>query len=183
MVNYRRHYEPGGCYFFTVTLQDRRSKLLTENITLLQQIIASVKHRQPYKTIAAVILPDHMHAIWRLPPNDSDYPGRWKKIKSMFTFILQKNGMVLDKNKRGECNVWQKRYWEHTIRDEEDLERCVDYIHYNPVKHGLVENVIDWPYSSFHQYVKNGILDADWGNDFREGGKSGRGRIDVLIYG
>ena len=100
-----------------------------------------------------------------MPPNDHHYPERWQKIKSLFTHSIIKQGIALPIKRKGEHTLWQSRYWEHTIRDEEDYENHVNYIHYNPVKHGYVKNVKDWPYSSFHQFVKNGRLSADWGND------------------
>ena len=107
-------------------------------------------------------MPDHLHTIWTLPENDADYSSRWRAIKSRFTRRLRTQGAPLQANSKGEYALWQRRYWEHTIRDEDDLQKHVDYIHYNPVKHGLVNRVTDWPYSSFHRYVRRGWLSQDW---------------------
>lgn len=111
---------------------------------------------------AVVVLPDHLHAVWTLPEGDADFPSRWKSIKSAFTRASARAGVPLRKNSKGEYDLWQRRYWEHTIRDDVDFERHVNYIHYNPVKHGLAGCVADWPYSSFHRYVRLGLLRNDW---------------------
>ena len=162
MVNYRRNFVPGGSYFFTVTLRMRNSQQLVESIDLLRLAFRKTQEAKPFKIEAIVVLPEHLHSIWTLPPNDSDYPGRWKSIKSIFTRELEKSGVVVEKRKDGSALIWQRRYWEHTIRDVDDLYRHIDYIHFNPVKHGLVERVKDWPYSSFHRYVRQGLLSPDW---------------------
>jgi len=163
MVSYRRNFLEGGSYFFTVNLRDRRSKLLVEEVNLLRQSIKAVQGKYPFQIDAIVVLPEHLHAIWTLPEFDADYSARWRRIKGYFTRELSKPGSLLEKNDRHEYCVWQPRFWEHTIRDEHDFEGHVNYIHYNPVKHGLVKQVCDWPYSSFHQYVKRGLLTKDWG--------------------
>ena len=163
MVNYRRVYIEGGMYFFTVTLKNRKSNTLTNHIDTLRDSFAFVKKHQPFDIIAIVILPEHLHCIWQLPNNDDNYAGRWRAIKSRFTRSLIKLGINLHKNNRGEYNLWQARYWEHTIRDEADLLHHINYIHYNPVKHGWVNSVKDWPYSSFHRFVAQGQLAANWG--------------------
>lgn len=162
MVLYRRNRVAGGTYFFTVTLLDRRSDVLVRHIDELRESFRLTKNKKPFKIEGVVILPDHIHAIFTLPENDDDYPGRWKSIKSMFTRRLVKRGLSLKRNEKGEYDLWQRRYWEHTIRDEEDMQRHLDYIHFNPVKHGLVEQVIEWPYSSFHRYVNLEILESEW---------------------
>jgi putative transposase len=113
---------------------------------------------------AVVVLPDHLHTVWTLPRDDSDYSSRWRAIKSRFTRAIRKRGVSLIPNAKGEYDLWQRRYWEHTIRDMDDLQRHVDYIHYNPVKHGLVKRVADWPFSSFHRYVRLGWISPDWGS-------------------
>ena len=161
MVNYRRNFVPGGTYFFTVTLRDRASRLLTEYPGLLRDAFISTKRRHPFHTNAIVVLPDHLHAIWTLPEGDADYPGRWKAIKSDFTRALVRAGVVLRRSPTGEYAVGQRRYWEHTISSAHDYEKHVDYIHFNPVKHGWAGRVIDWPHSSFHRYVSQGILSPD----------------------
>ena len=173
MVSYRRNYVAGGTYFFTVTLADRRSALLSEHIDCLRRSFREVREEKPFNVIAMVVLPDHLHAVWRLPENDADYSGRWKSIKSRFTRALVKQGIPFSRNAKGEYRVWQRRFWEHTIRDQDDLNRHIDYIHYNPVKHGLVTRASEWPYSSIHRYVRKGLLSADWGGDhIDEAGRS-----------
>ncbi len=162
MVNYRRNRITGGTYFFTVNLQNRQSALLVEHIDLLRKATKVVRRKQPFHIDAVVVLPDHLHTIWTLPSGDDDYPGRWQAIKTTFTKELRKLGIRIDRNDKGEYNVWQRRYWEHTIRDSSDSKRHVDYIHYNPVKHGYVDHVSQWPYSSFHWFVRRGRLPSDW---------------------
>lgn len=163
MSNYRRERIPGATYFFTVTLADRRSRLLVEEIALLRQVYVEVSKRIPFKTVAICVLPNHLHAIWELP-GDHDYSLRWASIKSQFSRALPAMPTVsASKSRKREKGIWQRRFWEHRIRDEDDLARHVDYIHFNPVKHGLVSQVGDWPYSSFHRYVAHGLLPADWG--------------------
>lgn len=162
MVNYRRSQEKGGTYFFTVNLKNRKENYLTCYIEQLRESFRIVKQQYPFEIVASVILPDHLHIIWTLPDNDSVYSTRWKAIKSKFTKLLIKEDVLLNKNKKGEYNLWQRRFWEHKIRDELDLKCHVDYIHYNPVKHGHVKQVIDWPHSSFHSYVDKNYLKIDW---------------------
>jgi putative transposase len=169
MVNYRRNLVPGGTYFFTMNLRDRSSRLLTEHIGLLRTACRTVQLKQPFRVDAIVILPEHLHTIWTLPEGEANYPGRWKAIKSAFTRAVVKSGVVAKRNEKGEYAVWQRRYWEHTIADEIDFKRHVDYIHFNPIKHGWAKQVVDWPYSSFHRYVQQGILPPDWAASIDEG--------------
>jgi len=166
MVDYRRVYIKGGTYFFTVTLKNRQSNILTIYIDALRESFAYVKKQQPFEMIAIVILPEHLHCLWRLPTGDDNYAGRWRAIKARFTHTLIKSGVALHKNNRGEYNLWQSRYWEHTIRNESDFHHHIDYIHYNSVKHGWVKSVDDWPYSSFHQFVEKGQLAQNWGSQY-----------------
>jgi len=145
-----------------------RRKTFTEEavVALLRQAFRVVQVRYPFYVEAAVILPDHFHMIWRLPENESDYPTRWRLIKSDFTRQWEGSAEIPANRSRqlkGERSVWQRRYWEHLIRDDGDLQRHVEYIHYNPVKHGLVRAPIEWRYSSFHNYVRNGMYTSDWG--------------------
>ena len=163
MVFYRRNPVPGGTFFFTVTLDDRRASLLVEHLDALRGAFRIARRERPFAIVAIVVLTDHLHAILRLPPGDADFSGRWRRIKSLFTRALIARGVPLAANRKGEYNLWQRRFWEHTIRDYGDLERHVDYIHFNPVRHGLVAHVKDWPYSSFTHYVRRGILPMDWG--------------------
>jgi putative transposase len=168
MPNYRRARINGGTYFFTLTLADRRSDLLVREIARLRRAYAYVQQTRPFQTLAICILPDHLHAIWSLPPGDCDFARRWNLIKSGFSRGLVVASRTLSKKRKREKGIWQRRYWEHIIRDQQDLARHIAYIHFNPVKHGLVPRVCDWPYSSFHQYVTRGDLPADWGGDIRD---------------
>ena len=169
MSRYHRAKIEGGVFFFTVVLADRSSDVLVRQVDRLRRIYASVQERQPFETVAICILPDHLHAVWSLPEGDSDFATRWSLIKSGFSRGLPDMTIRSRSNVgRREKGLWQRRYWEHAIRDDDDLERHVDYIHFNPVKHGYVSRVHDWPYSSFHHYVAQGILSEDWGGDIRE---------------
>jgi putative transposase len=168
MVRYRRNFVPGGNYFFTVTLADRRSSPLVDNVTALRMAFRIARQERPFTIDAIVILPDHLHTIWTLPPGDSDFSGRWRRIKAYFTHRLVAARVPVKRHCNGEYAHWQRRFWEHTIRNEIDFERHVDYVHFNPVKHGLVNRVREWPYSSFHAYVRRGVLPADWAGDVDE---------------
>ena len=165
MVNYRRNFVSGGTFFFTVTLANRSSKVLVDHVDLLRNALRVARQERPFVIDAVVILPDHLHAIFTLPPGDSDFSGRWRRIKGHFSSALIDTPIELKRRPNGGLALWQRRFWEHTIRDEGDFARHVDYIHFNPVKHGLVQRVRDWPYSSFHRYVKEGILPDDWAGD------------------
>jgi putative transposase len=169
MVNYRRNHQPGGTFFFTVTLRDRSSHVLTDHIELLRAAFRAVHREHPFRIDAIAVLPEHLHAIWTLPPGDDGYPGRWRAIKSAFTRAVVKSGLTVTRNAKGEYALWQRRYWKHTIADELDFQRHVDYIHYNPVKHGWVEQAADWPHSSFHRYVALGVLPVNWAGNANEG--------------
>jgi len=163
MTNYRRNRLPGATYFFTVTIAQRHLNLLVKHVQDLKTAFREEHQRVPFVNIAFVILPDHLHAIWRLPNGDSDYSQRWRRIKAGFSRALPLGERVSSsRNMKGERGVWQRRFWEHTIRDEDDLKNHLDYIHYNPVKHGLAQRVSDWPHSTFHHYVQRGIYTVDW---------------------
>ena len=169
MSRYRRAQIKGGCFFFTVAVADRSSDVLVRRIDRLRRIYASVKERYPFQTIAICVLPDHLHAIGLLPLEDSNFPLRWSAIKSGFSSGLPGNvARSSSKVARREKGIWQRRYWGRAIRNESDLRRHVDYIHFNPVKHGYVTRVSEWPHSSFHRYVAHGVLPPDWGGDVRE---------------
>jgi putative transposase len=163
MVAYRRNFVPGGTYFFTVVLEDRRSSLLIDKIAALRLAFRAARGEQPFKIDGIVILPEHLHAVMTLPEGDADFSGRWRRIKNQFSRRVVAEGVPVRQNRRGEYALWQKRFWEHTIRDETDFARHVDYIHFNPIKHGLVTRVSDWPHSSFHRYVRSGVFPQDWG--------------------
>ncbi len=151
-MDYRRAYVKGGCYFFTVVLADRKSQLLTDRVNLLRECIKTVKDRHPFEINAAVVLPDHLHTIWTLPEDDCDYAKRWMLIKSSFSRALAKTEHInCTRIKKRERGIWQRRFWEHVIRDEPDFLNHIEYIHQNPVKHGYVQNAKDWPYSSIHR--------------------------------
>jgi putative transposase len=169
MSRYRRAIIQGGTFFFTVTLAERQSDLLIRRIDLLRHAYGSVQQRYPFETIAICILPDHLHAIWELPAGDADFSKHWSLIKSDFSRALPSApNRSPSKTAKREKGIWQRRYWEHAVRDQNDLTRHIDYVHFNPVKHGLVSRVSDWPHSSFHQYVGRGELPADWGGDIRD---------------
>jgi putative transposase len=153
MVRYRRNRVAGGTYFFTVTLRDRRDDALVRHVDLLRASWRDAKSRTPHEVIAVVVLPEHLHAVIRMEDDEADYPRLWQEIKRGFTRRLPTDG----------GSPWQSRFWEHTIRDDDDLRAYVDYVHFNPVKHGLAARVVDWPHSSFHRYVRNGELCSDWG--------------------
>ena len=168
MPDYRRAKIAGGIFFFTLTLADRSSDLLVRDIDRLRRVYGSVQQRRPFETPAICILPDHLHAIWSLPRGDHDFARRWSLIKSGFSRGLPAAPRTLSKMVKREKGIWQRRYWEHAIRDDQDLSRHIDYIHFNPVKHRLVPSVCQWPHSSFHRYVRRGDLPEDWGGDVRD---------------
>src|SRR4051794_30195537 len=169
MSQYRRAKVEGSIFFFTVVLADRKTTVLVNEIERLRQCYRSVRQRRPFETIAICVLPDHLHALWALPATDADFSTRWSLIKSGFSRGLDPASLrSASKANKREKGIWQRRYWEHAIRDNADLERHADYIHFNPVKHGYVSRVVDWPYSSFHRYVQRGLLAADWGGDMRD---------------
>ncbi|MGU3525367.1 REP-associated tyrosine transposase [Enterobacteriaceae bacterium C23F] len=156
MSNYRRNYIKGGTWFFTVNLRDRQRSLLTDQIVYLKNAIAEAKRQKPFHINAWVILPEHMHCIWTLPVDDCDFSGRWRDIKKRFSRDI------------GSGDIWQPRFWEHTIRNEEDYCRHVDYCYINPVKHGWVKRVKDWPFSTFHHDVRGGLYPQDWAGEVSE---------------
>jgi putative transposase len=162
MVNYRRDYTPGALYFFTLTLKDRKASYLTTYINDLGKAFRHARKKSNFATQAIVVLPDHIHFLWKMPVNDSTYSKPIRFIKTHFTQALLHSNIPLIKNSRGEYNLWQNRFWEHRIRDESDLQNHVDYIHYNPVKHGYVTKPTDWCYSSIHRYIQQGIVDEGW---------------------
>ena len=162
-MEYRRSRATGGTFFFTVNLNDRSATLLVDHIDSLRAAIGQVKARHPFDILAMVVLPDHLHAVWHLPADDGDYPLRWGLIKAAFSRQLPPLETVqLSRRLKRERGVWQRRYWEHQIHDEQDLQRHLEYIHFNPVKHGHARSAVEWPYSSIHRYVRAGVLPADW---------------------
>ena len=170
MPNYRRNRTAGGTYFFTVVTPGRR-RFLTEKLArkILRGAFREIRRRRPFSIDAIVLLPDHLHRIWTLPEGDAEYSVRWNQLKKRFTRAWlaaggQEATTSSSRASRRERGVWQRRMFEHTCRDETDLKRCVDYLHANPLKHGLVERVQDWPWSTFFRFVKQGEYSLDWGN-------------------
>lgn len=159
MVSYRRNRASGGTYFFTVTLRDRQSDVLVGHISALRESWRAAKARVAHEIVASVVLPDHMHAVLTMHDGADDYSRLWQEIKKGFTRRIRESSASPGSSS---ISQWQSRFWEHTIANERDLAAHVDYIHINPLKHGLVERVADWPYSSFHRYVERGWLAADW---------------------
>ncbi|MEN6440854.1 MAG: transposase [Syntrophobacter sp.] len=163
-MQYRRANIPGATYFFTVNLAERDRTVLVDHVDSLRLVMREVAARHPFHIYAIVIRPDHLHALWTLPVGDRGYPMRWALIKAGFSRQVPRgercNPSRISKGERG---IWQRRYWEHLIRDEQDYGRHVDYIHFNPVRHGYAGRASDWPYSSIHRYITAGMLDRDWG--------------------
>jgi putative transposase len=163
MPNYRRVWIPGGTYFFTVALADRRSTLLTTRIAELRTAFHTTRKARPFTTDAIVVLPDHIHAIWTLPSGDADYATRWAHVKATFSRALPASERAsASRVRKRERGIWQRRYWARAIVDEKDFAAHVDYVHINPVKHALVSCAREWPWSSFHRYVRDGVLAQTW---------------------
>ncbi|MEO6024875.1 MAG: transposase [Burkholderiales bacterium] len=163
-MRYRRATLAGATYFFTVNLAERRGDHLTRHIDLLRDVIHRVKIAHLFHIDAMVVLPDHIHAIWTMPDYDTDYPMRWSLIKAGISRRLGKTERINEsRQSKRERGIWQRRYWEHLIRNEHDYAAHFDYIHINPVKHGYVIRAVAWPHSSIHQYVERGMVAADWG--------------------
>ncbi len=163
-MQYRRADVKGGTYFFTVNLAERNKTFLTDEIDSLRLVINRVKKQHPFQLNAMVVLPDHLHALLTLPLDDKDYSTRWALIKSGFSRQLPKDERInQSREAKGERGIWQRRFWEHLIRDDQDYENHVNYIHYNPVKHRYVDWAVDWPHSTIHRYISKGILKPDWG--------------------
>lgn len=184
MSQYRRFYQKGGIVFLTI-VTDNRQPIFNNprNVDLLRKATATVKSEMPFHILGAVILPDHIHFLWQLPPDNADYSKRVGRLKALFTKLFKVENNLIQENsesrkKHRENNIWQRRFWEHTIKDEKDFEQHLDYIHYNPVKHNLVSCPHLWQYSSFNLWVKKNVYHQDWacicrGNklkipDFRE---------------
>ena len=157
-MHYRRALTPGGSFFFTLVTDQRRPIFTsTETVEILRNAFRTVRASRPFSIDAMVVMPDHLHCIWTLPPGDADFSTRWRLIKTWFTKHCGADGCTQA--------VWQPRYWEHQIRDEADFAHHVDYIHYNPVKHGLAQSPLAWPYSSFRRHVEAGVYPANWGEN------------------
>jgi putative transposase len=178
MSSYRRARLEGGTFFFTVTLADRVSTLLIDRIEALRGAFAETRRELSFQIDAIVVLPDHLHCIWTLPHGDSDFPSRWQRIKGRFSRACPEGEVIsTSRRRKRERGIWHRRYWEHVIRDERDFSAHVDYIHWNPVKHGHAARVSDWPHSSFHRFVREGTLPADWGGTVDARGAFSGGRF------
>ncbi len=165
-MRYRRDATAGGTYFFTVNLADRRTDLLVRHIDDLRDVMRQVKAAHPFSLLAMVVLPEHLHAIWRLPAGDADYATRWALLKAGFSRRLARGEPISSSRAaKGERGIWQRRYWEHRIRDDADLARHLDYVHFNPVKHGWVSRAVDWPHSTVHGYIARGAQGPGWGGE------------------
>jgi putative transposase len=162
MMDYRRCYQPGGSYFFTVVTADRRP-LLVEHVDRLRAAFHHGMKRHPFTIEGIVIMPDHLHTLWRLPEGDPNFSVRWMVIKRKFSAGLEVEGVNQSRRAKREKGVWQRRFWEHCIRDADDWRGHLDYIHNNPVKHGYCLTPAEWPYSSFGRAVEQGLYTADWG--------------------
>jgi len=174
MPNYQRAFVPSGCWFFTHNLLDRRETLLVDHVDALRGAFEETQKKYPFQIAAVVILPDHLHAVWTLPPDDADFSTRSRLIKTRFAKSLPKQEPLSDVRKaRGERGIWQRRFWEHLIRDEADYARHVEYCYINPIKHRLVRRVQDWPYFSFHRDVRRGIFPLDWAGEVERTGTFG----------
>jgi len=166
MPEYRRAFVPGGCFFFTIVTNDRQPFLLDPGSRQnLKAAIQKVRTERPFDILASVLLPEHFHCIWQLPEGDSDYSKRWSLIKRHFCGPVKIGPELSSPSRKAkrERNIWQRRFWEHTIRDENDLRNHIHYIHYNPVKHGHARCPHEWEYSSFHLWVKRDVIDITWG--------------------
>lgn len=164
MRRYIRARTPGSTCFFTVNLAERRDhRLLVERVADLREAFRRTRRERPFTIDAIVILPEHLHAVWTLPEDDADFSTRWSLIKTRFSRAIAPGEPISrSRSRRRERGIWQRRFWEHQIRDEHDLAIHIAYIHWNPVKHGLTQHPGEWPYSSFHRFVRNGLLPADW---------------------
>jgi len=178
MPNYRRADFDGGTYVFTLVRYHRQKILCEPHVRkALRKSIQNVRQANPFFINAWVLLPDHLHCIWTLPENDTDYSLRWAKIKRFVTkqcgtLLYREDLMKQSKKRRNESTIWQRRFWEHLIRDDQDMKNHMDYIHYNPVKHNMVKRVNEWPYSTFHRHCHNGIYSENWGTGYIDDNQS-----------
>ena len=177
MTAYRRLRVSGGRYFFTVALADRSASTLVDHIDSLREAFVATRAERPFECGAMVVLPDHLHAVWTLPAGDADFATRWGAIKSRFTRAVKDAGMMgwnpilrtRSKVAKGDAGIWQRRFWEHCIRNAHDFERHVRYCWGNPVEHGYVQRAVDWPYSSIHRDIRLGQVARDWAGAVEEG--------------
>lgn len=172
MSNYIRARGAGASYFFTLCLAEGQEPMLTKHIELLRSAYAGMMLSRPVRTRAIVILPDHLHAVWTLPDGDGDFSTRWAVFKSQFTRLLKQEVgwkptlRSWSKIKKKDAGLWQRRFWEHQIRDAQDMQLHVEYCWSNPVKHGFCASPVDWPFSSLHREIRNGTVGPDWRRNF-----------------
>ena len=177
MPNYRRAFVPNGCWFFTHNLLNRHQTLLVKHVNTLRRTFEKTQKKYPFEIAATVVLPDHLHAVWTLPPDDADFSTRWRLIKARFAKSLPKEEWRSEiRQARGERGIWQRRFWEHLIRDDADYARHVEYCYINPIKHSLVRRVQDRPHSSFHRDVRRGLFPLDWAGEVEPTGRFGERR-------
>ncbi len=168
MPDYRRTRIEGATYFFTVVTYRRQPVLcLPESLDAMKDIMSMLAERYPFRTDAWVVLPDHLHFVWTLPEGDSAYSVRWAMFKKEMTKRLSSSVRTdaapsCSRQRHREGTVWQRRLWEHQIRDEQDYRTHMAYVHFNPVKHGLAGSPKDWRCSSFHRWVVLGAYEEDW---------------------
>ncbi|MDR2239976.1 MAG: transposase [Zoogloeaceae bacterium] len=168
-MKYKRAWQAGGAYFFTVNLAERSRTLLLDHIDRLRDTVRDVKQNHPFDILAWVVLPDHLHTIWSLPESDNDCAMRWMLIKAGFSRGIPKEETIrATRQRKRERGIWQRRFWEHLITDENDLQRHMDYVHINPVKHGHVARASEWPYSSIHRYIRQGWMTENWAAETNE---------------
>ena len=173
-MRYRRSNVPGATYFFTLNLAERHKTLLVDRVDALRAVVKTVKQRHPFYIDAMVIMPDHLHAIWTLPEGDTDFSTRWGLIKSGFSRGVETTEKIsASRRSKGERGIWQRRFWEHQIMNDEDYQHHIDYIHYNPVKHGYVTKPSAWRWTSLHRYIKQGVVAEDWAVEVQSKGSFG----------
>ena len=169
-MQYRRANISGATYFITANLAERQATTLVDCIDAFRDAVRRVKARHPFKTDAMVVMPDHFHLLMTLPPDDADFSHRIGAIKSAFSRSLPRIEYVSpSREAKQERGIWQRRFWEHLIRDGRDYANHVDYIHINPVKHGYTKRAVDWPHSSIHRFIERGIVDANWATSVDDG--------------
>jgi REP-associated tyrosine transposase len=177
MTNYRRLHTKGATFFFTVVLADRSSATLVDEVAALRDAYTLTRQERPFRCDAFVVLPDHLHAIWTLPEGDADFSTRWGAIKARFTRSIKAGGKMglnpilrsPSKFRKGDGGIWQRRFWEHCIRDADDLAMHIRYCWGNPVKLGLVDRAVDWPYSSIHRDIRAGRVEPEWAGAIDDG--------------
>jgi len=155
MTRYRDNRVPGMTYFFTVRLLDRNSTLLTDHFSAFGEAMRQARIRKPFHVDAWVVLPDHAHAIWTLPPGDHDCATRWRAVKIAFSKALHKTGLTLAS--AADATIWERHYRDYRVGDDDEYAALIDYVHSNPMRHGLCQQAAEWPWSSLHRFVAAGF--------------------------